>query len=74
MHKHSPLVLYVLHNVNKCLQNDSQTAKNAGCDSVGCLWGFRTREELEENGAVYIAGSPLDIFDFAVGNDIVRVK
>ena len=53
---------------------DMQTAKNAGCDSVGCLWGFRTREELEENGAVYIAGSPLDIFDFAVGNDIVRVK
>ncbi len=30
---------------------DIITAKNAGIDSIGVLWGFRTREELLEAGA-----------------------
>jgi phosphoglycolate phosphatase len=34
---------------------DIQTARNAGIRSVGVSWGFRSREELEENGADYIA-------------------
>lgn len=33
---------------------DMQTAHNAGAHSMGVLWGFRTREELEENGAEII--------------------
>ena len=45
---------------------DMKTATNAGCDSIGCLWGFRTREELEENHAVYIAETPADIYNAAV--------
>ena len=41
---------------------DMQTALNAGCDSIGCLWGFRTLKELEDNGAKYIAKTPEDIY------------
>ncbi len=36
---------------------DMQTAKNAGVFAVGALWGFRTREELEQAGADAFAGS-----------------
>ena len=43
---------------------DMQTAKNAGIKSVGCLWGYRTEKELTENGADFIAGTPLDIIGF----------
>lgn len=30
---------------------DAQTARNAGIDFVGVLWGFRSKNELLENGA-----------------------
>ena len=40
---------------------DIITAENAGMRSIGCVWGFRGREELERAGAVYIAESPADI-------------
>lgn len=33
---------------------DMQTALNAGVESVGVAWGFRSEEELQENGAVHI--------------------
>ena len=39
---------------------DMITAKNAGIDSIGVLWGFRDRDELEQNGAKYITTSPAD--------------
>ncbi len=39
---------------------DMQTAAGAGMTPVGALWGFRTREELEEGGAALIAVSPGD--------------
>ena len=42
-----------------------QTALNAGCDSIGCLWGFRTLKELLDNKAKYIARSPEDIYNAA---------
>ena len=42
---------------------DIFTAKNAGIKSIGCLWGFRTKQELEEAGADYIAEKPSDILD-----------
>ncbi|MBQ8978375.1 MAG: HAD-IA family hydrolase [Oscillospiraceae bacterium] len=41
---------------------DIQTAANAGTDSAGCTWGFRPREEFEENGAGYIADSPEELY------------
>lgn len=34
---------------------DMLTARNVGVDSCGVLWGFRTRGELLENGAMSIA-------------------
>lgn len=40
---------------------DIQTAKNCGIISIGCSWGFRGRQELESEGADFIADSPADI-------------
>lgn len=40
---------------------DMKTGKAAGMFTIGVLWGFRTREELEENHADRIAGHPLEI-------------
>jgi phosphoglycolate phosphatase len=45
---------------------DMQTALNAGCDSIGCVWGFRTLKELEDSGAAYIAYKPEDIYGTAL--------
>jgi len=42
---------------------DMETAKNAGITKVGALWGFRTKEELENAGADYIIGNPLEILE-----------
>ena len=36
---------------------DIQTARNAGITSIGVCWGFRSREELEENRADHIVSS-----------------
>lgn len=36
---------------------DIHTAKNGGLTSCGVLWGFRTRRELEEEGADFIVDS-----------------
>lgn len=44
---------------------DMQTATAAGVPSVGVAWGFRTREELEKNGAWYIANFPYEILTLA---------
>ncbi|NLJ31896.1 MAG: HAD family hydrolase [Clostridiales bacterium] len=40
---------------------DMQTGAAAGMDTAGALWGFRSRRELEENHAVYLAEKPEDI-------------
>ena len=40
---------------------DIFTAKNAGMTSVGVLWGFRDREELEDAGADYIIAAPEEL-------------
>lgn len=37
---------------------DILTAKNAGIDAVGVLWGFRTKDELLESGAKHLAENP----------------
>ena len=42
---------------------DMQTAKNAGVRSVGCSWGFRSREELEEYGADHIIDRPIELLN-----------
>lgn len=45
---------------------DMQTAANCGFVSLGVTWGFRSREELVENGAGQIADSAADILSAAL--------
>lgn len=40
---------------------DMQTASNSGVTSVGVTWGFRSKAELEENGASYIIDKAEDL-------------
>lgn len=40
---------------------DIDTGKNAGMDTVGCLWGFRGEKELTEHNATYLAATAGDI-------------
>lgn len=42
---------------------DIHTAHNAQMKSIGVLWGFRTKEELQEAGATFLAATPQDIWD-----------
>lgn len=42
---------------------DMLFAKNAGARAVGCLWGFRSKAELEGAGADALAETPLDILE-----------
>ena len=47
---------------------DIQTAKNGHLASCGVLWGFRTRQELEEEGADYLAEDPQDLMKVVLGS------
>ena len=47
---------------------DIQTAKNGHLASCGVLWGFRTRQELEEEGADYLAEGPQDLMKVVLGS------
>jgi len=40
---------------------DMETAQNAGIKKVGVLWGFRTKQELEQAGADYIIEKPHEL-------------
>lgn len=42
---------------------DMKTGTNAGMLRIGVLWGFRTKEELVENGADEIVEQPLEILE-----------
>lgn len=45
---------------------DMQTAVNAGMLPVGVLWGFRSKEELLENGAKILLERPADLLSKVV--------
>lgn len=47
---------------------DIQTARNSGLAGCGVLWGFRSRQELEGEGADYIAAKPEDLLNIILGN------
>ena len=40
---------------------DMQTGKHAGMETVGVLWGFRDREELENAGACHVIAAPEEL-------------
>lgn len=42
---------------------DMQTATSAGMTAIGVTWGFRSREELIENGAMHIIDTPEQLKD-----------
>ncbi len=42
---------------------DAATAVNIGCVGIGVLWGFRTEDELLDNGAKFIVKKPSQILD-----------
>lgn len=44
-------------------RTDIETAMNAKLDSIGVLWGFRDRLELEKAGATFIVSNPKEIVD-----------
>ena len=46
---------------------DIRTAKNSGITSIGCIWGFRSRQELVDENADYIAENAKDIAKFILG-------
>ncbi len=45
---------------------DMQTGKSAGAFTVGVLWGFRDRKELEENHADVIIEKPQELLDYVL--------
>ncbi|MBC8207760.1 MAG: HAD family hydrolase [Desulfobulbaceae bacterium] len=40
---------------------DMKTGRGAGMDTVGVLWGFRERQELDEHGAGILVANPAEI-------------
>lgn len=46
---------------------DMQTGIAAGMDTVGVLWGFRCRNELEKSRANYIVHEPKEILSIVLG-------
>ena len=47
---------------------DIKTAKNGGLTSCGVLWGFRSRQELEEEGASIIVETPQELVQVVLGH------
>ena len=47
---------------------DIQTAKNGGLASCGVLWGFRSRQELEAEGADFLARTPEELIKVVLGD------
>ena len=45
-------------------ETDVQTARNAGIRSIGCLWGFRSKEQLTEAGVDILIEHPRQILDY----------
>ncbi|MCM1024849.1 MAG: HAD family hydrolase [Roseburia sp.] len=46
---------------------DMKTGKSAGAFTVGALWGFRDRRELEEGGADAVIAHPLELLEYVNG-------
>jgi len=47
-------------------------AREAGIDSIGVLYGYGSREELEAAGATYIAADMAEVARIACGRELIR--
>ena len=50
---------------------DIRTGRSGGLDTCGVLWGFRSREELEGEGATYIAQQPQNLVAIVTGTKLL---
>jgi len=50
-------------------EHDIIGAKSFGIDSIGVLYGYGDRDELETAGATYIAETPMDIAEIILNAD-----
>ncbi len=48
---------------------DMKAAVNSGVKSIGVLWGFRPKEELQTNGADYLVENPEEILEIIKENN-----
>lgn len=53
---------------------DMFTARNAGLDGCGVLWGFRTAQELKEAGARYLVAAPAELEALVLGRPAQRER
>lgn len=65
---------YLGVNIKDCLfvgdgETDVITAKNAGCDGVAVLWGFRTKEQLSLAGANIFAENYKQLIALVAGTN-----
>ena len=47
-------------------ETDIGMAKNAGADSVGVLWGYRNKSQLQEAGGKVFASSPEELYQIII--------
>ena len=45
---------------------DVKTYLNANVDGIGVLWGFRTKEVLEDAGCIRLANNALELYDIII--------
>ncbi len=66
------LAIKIANNLQICCEDifyvgdtptDIKTAQNANMKSIGVLWGFRTEDELREQGADFIVKNPKELWD-----------
>lgn len=74
---HSTLAVMEALHVEKedCLfvgdgETDVKTAKNAGIDGVSALWGYRSRSQLKEAGAINFAQSYAQLEELIFGKNL----
>lgn len=53
---------------------DMQTAQNAGLDSIGVTWGFRSRAVLTEAGAGQLIDRPYELVSLLLGPDVEALR